>query len=319
MKKILFSKYNSLRKPQFQTETRIIEEDGALYVDKRPIRPTAQPHIDRISDNYEKVIRLYGENLKVVSSRRTADGVAFPYIKGKSLLERINFERDPVPEIVEALKPQLQVITSVSREKIHEFVLSDGFSEMFPECRPGQCPAFTTANMDSVFSNFIDDGTDIWCIDYEWVFDFDIPVDYIRYRSVLYVYKENETYLAQRISQNEFLVKCGIAEEQLPLYERMEACFQQYVHGKDVRYIYTEKYKKTVETESQLRQTICDKENHIRNLTAQIEGMNQHIHDQDVYIAKVRRAMKDPMFAASLAGKKLARKVRGTSEKKSGE
>jgi hypothetical protein len=311
MKKILFSKYNSLRKPQFQTETRIIEEDGIRYVDKRPIRRAAQPHIDRIRANYDKTAALYGDKIKAVSCRATEDGIAFPYIKGKSLLDGIDFERDPLPEIAETVKQKLDIITAVSDGQLCEFVSSDGFSELFPDCQPGKCPAFATANMDSIFSNFIDDGTDIWCIDYEWVFDFAIPVDYVRYRAALYVYKENKTYLSPRISQNEFLVSCGIAEEQLPLYERMEACFQQYVHGKNVRYIYTEKYKKPVETEEQLRGTIRDKENHIQNLTAQIEGLNTHIHDQDVYIAKVKRAMKDPLFAASLAGKKLARKVRG--------
>lgn len=302
---VLYAKYNSLRQPQYQVETRIVESKGQQWVEKRALCPEAKRHIDNILLNYEKLLGHYGERIVPVGCEKMNDTIQFAYIDGAPLIDSRMLKNMSVDDIVELVKKTLQLIMGNMSGEPHAFSMSDDFCKLFPDCEPMGMQSYDIANMDAIFSNFVVSENQVYCIDYEWIFDFDIPMEYLEYRAVLYFYRENICFLRDRVTKNDFLVMCGIREDDIPLFEKMEYCFQELVHGKETKYIYTERYKKPVETVEELRGIIRDKEVHIQNLTAMLEKRKR-------YISHLKSAIKNPKYGVELLKKKRA----GTQEGK---
>ena len=236
MNKVIYTKFNSTRKTEFQIKTSIIIRDGNKYVIKKAMNDTAKKHLENIALNYN-VLKDYYNDIKLVSCDASDKSMEFSFINGKSLMSDIDFLNDDVKTLVEKISYILDIILDVKDEYKKQFEISDRFKEMFPDCEPQKEDAFRKANLDSIFDNFIKVNEDIFCIDYEWVCDFDIPVNYVKYRALFYLYMEHIDLMRKKISLEDFLSAFGV--DDIELYQHMEECFQQYVHGENRKYIYT--------------------------------------------------------------------------------
>lgn len=336
MKKVLYTKYNSLRKTEFQIKTSIVEIDVDRSVIKEAMNDKADIQLENMKKNYNIVKDAY-KNINVIPYEETTDGLKFKFIKGKGLLEDVDFLRDDIEKIVRCVSQKLDIIMEVKDEIRKKFEISEAFQIIFPDCYPKDEMALGVANIDSIFSNFVDVDGKIWCIDYEWVFDFDVPEGYVIYRALLYLYTEKIEILKNKITIDDFLLRFNLDKESVKLYKKMEDCFQQYVHGKNRSYIYTDNYlKKTTEFNSLieenafLKDSVRLKENHIENLDKEKEKLNdslkkkdeelqlkeQHISNLDAIITRqsevineVKRAIKNPLYGAGLATKKILNKM----------
>ena len=72
-------------------------------------------------------------------------------------------------------------------------------------------------------------GGHVYGIDYEWVFDMEIPARFLHYRNLLYFYRRCEASVSS--AQEELFAHFGIGEEEQRLFASMEEHFQGYVHG----------------------------------------------------------------------------------------
>lgn len=80
------------------------------------------------------------------------------------------------------------------------------------------------------FSNVkVGEDGQLYCYDYEWIFDFPIPYEYVLWRGAKILYEKYMAYLKRMISKQEFLVKVGISQENIQIYEAMERNFGRYV------------------------------------------------------------------------------------------
>ena len=54
MKKVIYTKYSTERSDKFKIATSIIkEDDGSVYVKKKPVHEKAQSHIEGLFSKYE--------------------------------------------------------------------------------------------------------------------------------------------------------------------------------------------------------------------------------------------------------------------------
>ena len=75
MKKILYTKYNSHRKPEFRTKTVIYEDEGNRYILKSPLNKSAENHIEHMEQSYQKLKEQYESiGLKPVACKKTENG-----------------------------------------------------------------------------------------------------------------------------------------------------------------------------------------------------------------------------------------------------
>ena len=191
------------------------------------------------------------------------------------------------------------------------------FSERFGDIDiPTGIPALKKANADMIFGNFLKTDEGIFCIDYEWFLDFPVPEDYIRYRVYRCVF-ESYINIAWKIkTRQEFAVLLGIDEKLADVFDLMEDRFQQKVSGDGLCAgtisAYNKPFRRLDEFASEREGLIArmeSAESESKRRSSELAEKDRIIQEQQAYIEKLKRAIKNPLFAVKWAANK-ARKRR---------
>ena len=276
MNRVLYAKYNSLRRPEYRVTTEIQEDEKGKRVVKKPGDAKAGEHIQTIARNRELLAGSY-EKIKVLPVKREGDELVFPFVAGESLKDQIDTEKTDREAFVRQVTKLFDKILDYKKENFCPFEITEGFRALFGDIRPEETTAVCPANIDSLFSNFIENEEGIFCLDYEWVHDFPIPVNYIKYRTLAYLYNDWANSVFDGIKREELMSWFGLEESECEIYEAMESAFQQAVHGKDWRYMYPLRYNKKKENVLYMAKLIREKDQHIANLEKAGKGKDQHI------------------------------------------
>lgn len=183
---ILYVKLNQGRKEKFRLLTRIVRENGEVRAEKEAMVPQAEEFVERLeklgtestgSDKYRN-LPCKAENGKI----------AYPLLTGKTLHQEIAelAHKGAIEEIKTLLKKFYQEFFGA--RKVMDYRTGE-FREVFGDY-PGRsdyecvCPA----NVDLICSNIFmgENGNQI--IDYEWMFDFPVPVNFIMWRLIHELY-----------------------------------------------------------------------------------------------------------------------------------
>lgn len=231
MKNVIYSKYSNDRADMFKIRTSILEdEEGNRYVQKFPLTKEAEKHIDNIYIYYLKLKKLYeNRNIYINECTRVNKAIQFEYVQGVTLEEKLDamLINENYKDLFEEIKNYIDIIYNV--ENIQEFEIKQEFIDVFGRVDlPIQLKSARISNIDAIFSNIIT--KDKWnMIDYEWTFEFPIPINYIIYRALhYYMYTSPKRTKLIGLGLYEFL---GITEKELKEYEKMEKQFQKYILG----------------------------------------------------------------------------------------
>lgn len=208
---ISFIKFACLRKPEFRIFT-ALTKDGVI---KGPMTEKASDHIRKLASNRDKIACMYNRITPVCCEIK--DGVAvFPFISGDTLtLESMDTVFD-------------------YKEPLSDFAVTDSFKAVFGDMEiPAGEKAYPVINVDSNLDNFMLSNGKIYCLDYEWIFDFPVPVRFVKYRLLFYA----------GIAPEKF-AEYGFTDDDVRLFHSMEIAFQQYVSGEDFKYIVTSKFSR---------------------------------------------------------------------------
>ncbi len=248
-----YLKYNRTREEEFQLKTVIYGSSKGRFVEKSALGPAGEPHIQAFAANCEALTNQH-EMLKYLRPQEGLDrsSCRFPYLKGRSLSGRLDEEIHDGQEPAELMRQTIDILLAVEEAAVVPFAASEAFALVFgeesmkalleKEEKDGeQMACFRVSNIDLLFENILltDDG--MYCLDYEWVFSFPIPVEFIRYRILYYAYRQFKSLLAGYDSVSQWLDSFHIGREAQAIYEEMERSFQYYVHGENQR-IYLENY-----------------------------------------------------------------------------
>lgn len=318
-----YAKYNRLRAPQYQISTRIVtDRNNFRYVEKKALREEAKAHIAALAANGRKLSGL-SDTVTPVGVIREADGkVYFPYIAGRGLIRDINKNIYNTEKLKLAMEAAMAQMFDFKPEAYVDFVPTEDFRKVFGvegfSLRTKQrIMSLKASNIDMIFENYMVEETTGKCyiLDYEWVFDFPVPVDYLRYRTVYYYYMKNSAYLIGKIGPEQFLEEFGITREMADQFAKMEDGFQQYVHGENRKYIYTANYEKKVHNigknlqmnEGWFQSVVNDLDNLNHNLgpnrrdlvTARVQ-----VRRKSEFMEKVKRNLRHPLrgFGKMLRG-----------------
>ena len=238
---ITYIKYNEQRAYEYRLQTEILKCGEKKQVRKTATDPRAVPHLHRILDNGELLHDLYRE-IWMVPVERDDDTVYFMFVEGESLLSSIDFDTDSQKAIVKKVKKAMEPIFRFNKEYVTTFRETEGFRQLF-----GSHPyldydrrAVTRCNLDCNFDNFGKKDGYIYCFDYEWAVDFPVPIDYLKVRTLRFLYESRQRELSKKFGRLEnFIFAFGFIPEEYNVYTRMEEAFQQYVHGQDYCFRYT--------------------------------------------------------------------------------
>ena len=235
MQKTIFAKCSVERKEEYKIITRIFEEDGKKSVEKTAVGKASQAHVERMAD-FAKSNPYTTENVRLVPCEKVDAGkVRFAYVEGQRLDKVIDQavkqqEWDVVWEHVTLLK---NIIMNV--KETEAFHATEVFKNMFgdvPELEGYE--ATKNVSLDMVSANIVLSDS-IYILDYEWTFDFAIPLKFILYRSILL----NGTLNVIPEDKKKHLMDIvDISEKECEMFLAMEIAFQKFVTGVSLNNLY---------------------------------------------------------------------------------
>lgn len=287
MKKINFVKYNKTRREAFQIRTSLVEENGTPFVEKTALRDEGTGHIKSLEEKYQS-LKEQNQKLKVVDVSISPDGrtARFEFLKGETLSELLGKEITGGKVPVSRMEDAVSMILSVKDEYMFPFHMTPEFSEVFGDLSEEEESikkdwAFQTSNIDCLFENIMITEEGPYCLDYEWVFSFPVPVTFIKFRVLYYFYEQYKSILSYD-SLETFLEEFGVEPERIETYRQMERHFQEYVHGENQQ-IYLVNYMH--ETHA-LPEDMFKLSQIIDDTKEQISQMEMELHEKDVTITK---------------------------------
>lgn len=242
---VVFAKYNRERRKEFRVSTIIRKKNNKYIVEKCPLNTNAFMHVANLKKN-EDLWCVPNEKLNKVEGVVTKDGIyRAPYILGKTLDEIMYSYRFFSEDFVKMVKKFLDLYFTVSENFLLPFEKTEDFVLVFGNLDVKDAKCCKVTNIDMLFSNIIIDAhNNAFVFDYEWVFDFPIPYQYISWRAAKEIYYKYLVYLKGKLSVNEYYNNLGFSDSDICLYNKMEKSFGEYVCGKDRCEVYTDNYIK---------------------------------------------------------------------------
>lgn len=228
MEKIVFSKYSNERANKFAIRTDIYKKDSLLFVKKIPCSPAASGHVNSLFKWYGELSALYeGTKFKINVCRLVDNYALFDFISGNTLeevLDRFIEQKD-----YQGLEKTFNLLISLIRNTATEhFQPTDQFNEIFGAVDfEKDMPCAPVTDIDMVVNNIIvNDGWNL--IDYEWTFDFPIPIEYAVFRVLHYYFKITTARLTILHKLNLY-ERFGITKPLYNTFMNMELKFQEYI------------------------------------------------------------------------------------------
>ena len=312
---VSYAKYNHQRVPGFRTSTRILTgADGTKWVEKAALSREAEAYIASFAQNRSLLEKINHNLIPVEIEKQEKERVCYAFVEGENLAEHLQTFLGKPGQLPAVVKEALEQIFEVRPEVCVPFEETPEFGAVFgtlsPEAKKmlkeSRALAISNSNMD--FENFIPDGKGkLYCLDYELVFQFPVPIEYLKYRTLLHFYNKNKDYIAQR-DKASFLQQFGIGAEQIRVFDAMEDGFEQYVYGENRKYIYTRNYEKNV---IHLGKNFQNGEPWFLSIMQDVERLNRELgtehrelvechvkmHRKSVFWTKVRNNLRHPKTA----------------------
>lgn len=213
---IEYVKLNRERKEEFQTFTSIRSKGEEKYVTKEAMTPKGYPFMERVSASGTMVLNSAYRNLPCEYQEGC---MKYPFVQGRTMMDHlVSYVEEGNREGV------LQLISSFYQTYFKDRYPAKGlYSEAFVQVfgdRKGTsleyecvCPA----NIDLICDNiFMKDETSV-VIDYEWCFDFPVPVAFIMWRMLNEMYYK-EPRLYDLVELGEWYALFHISEADLPTF-----------------------------------------------------------------------------------------------------
>lgn len=243
---VIYSKHSNDRDNSLKIRTDI-EEDGykKLFVLKRPCHTLANNHIKDMADNGKKLAVAYENspfsvNEATLKQEGSDFAVEFEYVKGKTLHEELDeyFNSLSGDQLKDAVLKKLDIYYEAVNaiKSVDSFETSAGFVKIFGNTAvPSSLKSFADiSNIDLIFSNvFCDEKNTV--IDYEWTFNFSVPVSFVVYRALRYFFAESQKALFAK--ENDVYGRYGISSSLIEIFNKLEADFQKYIAGTNISLI----------------------------------------------------------------------------------
>lgn len=231
-RKIIYTKFSKTRKKEVSIKTSIFQDEkGELKVEKKGNK-YSKDVIEGLVETYKR-IKDISKDFTVVPVKKDSEySVEFPFIHGNSLHELASLSNSK-EEFDSAISDYIKLLDSIPTIKT---TLTKEFESIFGEVdKKEEFLCLKEGVLDFNLSNLIKDSKGkIHFIDYEWVYDFPIPKEYILFRTLL-VLSVNTTH-NRFYTTEELLEKYVLNKNYINQYYSWEKYFQKEIVYKEENY-----------------------------------------------------------------------------------
>ncbi|MDF2881837.1 MAG: hypothetical protein K0R54_2394 [Clostridiaceae bacterium] len=230
MRQMVYTRYSNDRNSNFNIRTSIYkEDDNRKVVEKVGMDKSAEKHINDIYRNYLMLKQINkNPNVEINKVEYKDNILIFDYIEGQTLASKIDslVKEEKLNGIIEIAQKFKSYLEGSQIKKVFE--VTNEFIEVFGEVKFSDMQeTLDITNIDLSMDNIIISDK-IYILDYEWVFDFPIPIKYVIYRNL-------NNYLNRWSEKLEHFLPTlfqilGITAEEIRNYNNMENGFLKYVN-----------------------------------------------------------------------------------------
>lgn len=243
--KLNYIKYNRERREEFRFSTSVEEKDNKTYVVKRPLNKKAEKRVYDLL-HYEEVWKDMLPNLKYAEGRIEGKTYVMEFIEGIDLQMYLYRWIHTPGNLISKIKEFECKYFLPENKNLEVFHFSEAFGRVFGCICPEKGQSLKYTNIDLSFANLkLTPTGEIYNFDYEWVFDFPIPYEFVLWRMYSQLYGKYKVYLKDKISRSVFLTELGISASELVCYEAMDKHFLTYVSGEKREEEYLKNYRKS--------------------------------------------------------------------------
>ena len=225
----IFVRYSTQREIPYQIKTSIIEIDGRRKVRKEALGDAGRKHVEGIYKN-ALLLQKYGDILKIPPFSYSEEGFEADFVSGTSLDEILTAElQDNHLEALSRICGMYKEILNRFPQVQADPSLSPLFTQLFGQY-PGVCTCMEIGQFDLLMENIIKTQSgELYSIDYEWIIDAPVPVDFIAYRAALVFYNNHANSISS-LSLDMIFDALDIHDED-HVFEEMEKTFSNRIHG----------------------------------------------------------------------------------------
>lgn len=241
---VIFAKYNRERKPIYRIETIISEKENGLFVEKKALHEDAVKFVNILKNN-EYLLSKTKSAVQIVEGKISGCKYISSYVDGKSLDSDFFDIRNDLEAFISLTKEYIEHYIKPDESLLVSFESTEMFKTVFGDERCENMYATSVSNIDLSFHNLKRQSNGkVMSFDFEWVFDFPIPYEFVIWRAADIIYTEYHAYLRNKISRVDYLTAIGIGQDKQKIFRKMDRHFIDYVYGKRCCEEYTSKYKK---------------------------------------------------------------------------
>ncbi|MCM1082023.1 MAG: class I SAM-dependent methyltransferase [Clostridium sp.] len=227
---IIYVKYSNNRKKEFSIMTIIQSINGKKSVIKKAAYAEANKHLEKMAaiskkDTLnDKIVNLTCEPLK--------DGISYAFVEEDNLyvkLCRLILENNK-SELLKLLQRFFDAVFECSYEGT---VDNENFEMVFGEKTHYNKDIKLYHNVDMILENVYERNDKYVVIDYEWIFDFGIPAEFVVWRCIKDLYDKNAR-LSDIIEMSDMLQECNIPLQEQSVYERWNKHFTEIYVGSNL-------------------------------------------------------------------------------------
>jgi len=208
-RKVVYAKLNSDRNEEFQIATVIEQGKRKKVVKKYALSKKAEAHIAHMKEAWGK--KKQGAYNMLPVKKATEKNIEFQFLAAKTLNAVIKeyVEEGDKTSILETLKNAYEVLFQGKMQVTS--IESEAFQKVFGETKleRKEYLCVNPANIDLICDNIFLIGKHYEVIDYEWVFNFAVPIDFIFWRTLNELYTKHSA-LEALISRTELYSYFGI-------------------------------------------------------------------------------------------------------------
>ena len=222
----IFSKYANERSDRFTLRTDIVrQEDDSFVVRKKALGQEAFSHVNSICEIGELLNEQYADSrFEFNKCTKIKEGVELEFIAKTTLAE----EADKLLYLGKNKETEdliFEVIDEIYKVKEQrEFRLTTEFVEVFGEALLAKgLVCAKISDIDMLLGNIMQG--EVWTvIDYEWSFNFPIPLKFIVYRLLHYYLQGNQS--RSILDKEQMFKRAKISDSELVSFDKMERHFQ---------------------------------------------------------------------------------------------
>lgn len=211
---------------------------------KRPLYPQGAAHVAHIAQAYGRLCRQYADtDLLFNRCRMVGTGAQayaqFDRIHAQALQTQVEqaVTTGHFEQVLEQLKRLMRYIRNggdpVPFAETEDFIRVFGKIQGLDVLTGSACSQ--VSDIDLILPNIFVDEDDRWhVIDYEWTFFFPVPQNFIIYRTLFFLHRENPQQ--KQLAMDRLLKAASISREEAAVYAQMETAFQRFAAGGQTPY-----------------------------------------------------------------------------------